>query len=104
MLKPGTNTIQVYAADAAGNTSPTNGNTINLVVPPAASATLASSVFGNGRFAFLVSGASGYKYVIQASTDLVTWVPIQTNIAPFTFVDTNAGRYARQFYRSFFNP
>jgi len=104
MLKPGTNTVRVFAADTGGNTSATNGNTINLVVPPAAAATLASSASGNGRFSFAVAGASGYKYVIQASSDLVNWVPIQTNIAPFTFVDTSAGQFNRRFYRSFFNP
>jgi hypothetical protein len=104
MLKPGTNTVRAYAVDTSGNTSPINSSTVNLAVPPAASATLGSATYANGRYAFVVSGASGYKYVVQASTDLVNWVSIQTNSAPFTFVDTDVGQFSRQFYRSVFNP
>jgi hypothetical protein len=88
----------------SGNTSPINSNTVNLAVPPAESATLGSTAYGNGRYAFVVSGASGYKYMVQASTDLVNWVSIQTNTAPFTFVDTNAGQFSQRFYRSVSNP
>jgi hypothetical protein len=45
-------------------------------------------------------GKHGYKYVVEASTDLVHWVPVQTNTAPFTFVDAQAGQFSRRFYRS----
>ncbi len=104
LLKPGTNTVQAYAMDISGNVSPINSNTVNLTVPPAASATLGSTAYTNRQYAFVVSGASGYKYMVQASTDLVNWVSIQTNTAPFTFVDTNAGQFSQRFYRSIFNP
>jgi hypothetical protein len=104
MLKPGTNTIWVCAVDTSGNISPTNSSTVNWAVPPAASATLESPACANGQYAFVVSGASGYKYTVQASTDLVNWVSIHTNTAPFTFVDTNAGQFNQRFYRSIFNP
>ena len=104
LLKPGTNTVRAYAVDTSGNISPISSGTVNLAVPPAASAALGLAAYGNGRYAFVVSGASGYKYMVQASTDLVNWVSIQTNIAPFTFVDTNLGQFSQRFYRTIFNP
>ena len=46
----------------------------------------------------------GNPYVVQASTNLVDWVPIQTNTAPFTFVDANASKFRQRFYRSVYVP
>jgi hypothetical protein len=42
--------------------------------------------------------------VVQASTNLINWVPLQTNTAPFTFVDANAGNFRQRFYRSIYTP
>ena len=47
-----------------------------------------------------VTGTSGFKYVVQASSDLVNWVPVLTNTSPFTFVDTNASQFNQRFYRT----
>ena len=104
MLKPGTNTVRVCAVDTSGNISPTNNGLINLVLPPAAAATLDSPACADGQYAFVVSGATGYKYLVQASADLVNWVSLQTNTAPFTFTDTNASQFDQRFYRTIFNP
>ena len=57
-----------------------------------------------GQYALIVAGVPGYNYVVQASTDLVNWVPVQTNTAPFTFVDTNASQFGQRFYRSVYAP
>jgi hypothetical protein len=65
---------------------------------------LDSASYASGQYAFKVSGASGYNYLVQASSDLVNWVSLQTNSAPFTFVDTNAGQFDQRFYRTIFNP
>jgi hypothetical protein len=78
--------------------SPFNPST--LVVNPPAPATLTQPVFANGQYAFSVSGTSGSKYVVQASTNLVDWVSVETNTAPFTFVDVNAAQFTHQFYRA----
>ena len=41
------------------------------------------------------------RYAVQASTNLVNWVSVQTNTAPFTFVDTNIAAYSKRFYRAY---
>ena len=59
-----------------------------------------TSVFHlSGQFGFTFSGASGLQCVVQASTNLVTWLPVETNISPFTFTDTNIAGSDRRFYR-----
>jgi hypothetical protein len=53
-----------------------------------------------GQFSFTVSGTAGSQYVVQASTNLVNWVSLQTNTSPFNFVDANAHQFTRRFYRA----
>ena len=65
-----------------------------------AAATLTSAVCSGGQFSFTVTGTDGANYVIEASTNLVDWLPVQTNTAPFTFVDANAAAASQCFYRS----
>ena len=62
---------------------------------------LATIVNTNHTFQFTVTNAPGQLTIVQASTNLVTWVPIYTN-APGgidSFTDTNATGYPRRFYR-----
>ncbi|HEX4349882.1 MAG TPA: hypothetical protein VH251_05830, partial [Verrucomicrobiae bacterium] len=60
----------------------------------------------NKHFQFLLTGQSGSNYVIQASTNLAApnWLPVYTNVSPFTFVDSNAGSFTRRFYRGVSTP
>jgi hypothetical protein len=53
-----------------------------------------------GQFSLTCQGIPGCVFVIQASTNLSTWVNLQTNCSPFTFTDTNAAQYPRRFYRA----
>jgi len=46
-----------------------------------------------------VPGGSGTNFAVEASVDLVNWVRVAINPAPFTFVDTNAAHFAQRFYR-----
>jgi trimeric autotransporter adhesin len=49
--------------------------------------------FTNGVFGFDVTGPSGSNVVIQASTDLQTWIPLQTNLlgsGPLYFSDSQS--------------
>ena len=93
-------TYSVVVSNIAGSTN----STASLTVCATAAATLASVAHASGQFALTVSGVSGYQYAVQASTNLVNWVPLQTNTAPFTFVDINASQFSRRFYRSVYIP
>jgi hypothetical protein len=54
----------------------------------------------NGGISFNVAGVTGYRYAIEASSDLVNWVALQTNSAPFTFTRANTSGLPQQFYRA----
>lgn len=53
-----------------------------------------------GVFDFTVNGATGTQQVVEASTDLVNWVPVATNAAPFVFSDPDSGHFSQRFYRT----
>lgn len=58
------------------------------------------SVGTGGAFQFNISGPSGATVVIQASTNLVNWVNVYTNTAPFVFGNFDAANYPMRFYRA----
>jgi hypothetical protein len=74
---------------------------VTYTVPPR-QALLGSATKVGKQFSFIVSGLTGSNYVVQASADLLKWVTLQTNQAPFTFVDTNAASFSRRFYRAYY--
>jgi hypothetical protein len=56
----------------------------------------------NGQFGFRAGGPVGQLVVIEASTDLRTWLPLQTNTlgaAPLSFSDPQAALFPTRFYR-----
>jgi hypothetical protein len=56
----------------------------------------------NGQFGFRANGPAGQVVVIEASTDLRTWTPLQTNTlgaAPLPFSDLQAAMFRTRFYR-----
>jgi hypothetical protein len=59
-----------------------------------------SASYTNNRLQYGVTGATGTSCIIQASTNAVDWVSIQTNTSPFTFTDTSAINYPYRFYRA----
>jgi chitinase len=56
----------------------------------------------NGTFQVGFSGVPDRNYVLQASTNLLDWTSLSTNIAPtnlFNLVDPGASNYPYRFYR-----
>jgi hypothetical protein len=100
-----------YFATVSDDIGTTNSNPANLsfhVAPASAevAATL-STVTGlatpndaGNQYAFDVSGIAGDAYVVQTTTNFTDWVSVQTNLAPFTFVDTNVNQSGQLFYRA----
>jgi hypothetical protein len=91
-------TYYVNVSNSAGST---NSTTASLTVYPTAAATLTQAAYVSGQFALNISGVTNSQYVVQASTNLLDWVSVQTNTAPFTFVDSNASQFSQRFYRAF---
>ena len=91
-------TVTIVPRGASTNLVASIPETTGTTNTTAAILTAAAQV--GGQFALTVAGAAGHQYVVEASTDLVNWVPVQTNTAPFTFVDTAAGQFNQRFYRS----
>ena len=65
---------------------------------------LSASYVGNHQFHFSITDLTQQGYVVQASTNLVTWVPVYTNPTPATtittFTDSSATtNYPYRFYR-----
>jgi hypothetical protein len=73
---------------------------------PAANLKLTRSAWQtNQLFRFRVTGTSGQSYIIQGSTNLNAWTPLQTNSTMFyDFADTNSAAYSRRFYRALLGP
>jgi alpha-tubulin suppressor-like RCC1 family protein len=58
----------------------------------------------SNRFNFSVAAIPGEAVVIEASTNLMSWVPVQTNFLgsaePFVFFDRDTERFSHRFYRA----
>jgi hypothetical protein len=62
----------------------------------------ASPSSGSNGFTFQFPAQPGFAYVVLASSDLVNWTPIGTNVAQATtevFTDPAAANFPRRFYR-----
>jgi hypothetical protein len=51
-------------------------------------------------FALSVASDFGSTVVIQASTNLVNWLPVSTNIAPYIFTNFDDTNFPYRFYRA----
>ncbi|MDB6064022.1 MAG: hypothetical protein JWR26_230, partial [Pedosphaera sp.] len=111
---PTTNSIHYTAPFSLSSNATVNANAFasgfnNSVAASAVFSILPNLVFSapatlaNGTFQVQLSGAAGKSYVLQGSTDLVTWVPLSTNVpvaSPFTLSDPGATNYPHRFYRA----
>jgi hypothetical protein len=74
------------------------------VLNPFPAPELGAATAGGGQFSLSLPGVAGFAYVIEASADLVNWLPVQTNTAPFTFTSTNAFGSSQQYFRAVYFP
>ena len=75
---------------------------LSIFVPPP---TLDSfSVTADNQILFTIDGVPGLNYAVEASTDLVNWDSIETNVSPFDFTDTNTASFPQRFYRAIYLP
>ncbi len=102
-----------YISDVAGSSAPDfslSGSVTQIWPPatnaPAAAPTLTLAGFTNQQFQFTLTGTPGSNYVVQASTNLASgnWVSLQTNAAPFLFIETNVTLFPQRFYRGMVAP
>ena len=105
------NQAGAYSVTVSDDAGTTNSSPVNLTIHTAAASTqiaanltavtgLALSTGVTHQYAFDVSGIAGDPYVVQATSDLRNWTAVQTNIAPFTFIDTNVDANGLQYYRA----
>jgi hypothetical protein len=83
--------------------SVTSSNVLLSVYASAAPALNALSYSPASGAEFSVAGFPGYNYTIEASTNLIDWVPLLNSNSPFIFSDTNAD-LPQRFYRGVYSP
>jgi len=75
-----------------------------VLAPPAILANDGVFGFSFNQFSFNTRAVPGQVVVIEASTDLVAWVPVQTNLVTgsglFFFTDPQAPLFPHRFYRA----
>jgi hypothetical protein len=59
-----------------------------------------SGYLPGGEFMMSGPGVPGYSFVLQATTDQVHWINLQTNSSPVSLVDSNAAQYTNRTYRA----
>ena len=106
----GSLTVSNFQSAKAGNYDVVVANTAGSVTSSVATLYLNSPArFGNfgitatGGFTATLLGAANTNYVIQASSNLVNWIPIATNKSPYGVIsvtDTNGQNYPGRFYRA----
>jgi hypothetical protein len=99
------NTVYYYRLRAY-NTVGTSGSSATSIVTTLGYPVIVTSGSGfgssGGRFGFDLTGPAGQLVVVEASTDLVGWLPLWTNTFAGTlnFRDPQSGSYSNRFYRA----
>ena len=99
-------TYSVIVTNLAGSAASTNALLIVSITTPARPQ-VSGLVFSNGTFSLTVNGDASHDYIIQASTDLVVWTSIFTNLSPtlpFVWNDSGASNFIQRFYRIQLGP
>jgi hypothetical protein len=88
-----------YWVEVMSSTGSETSGPVDLTVT-APLITLTPGNLGSTGFSVSATGTGAISLVIEVSTNLVDWLPVQTNLSPFTFVDTNAPTSPYRFYRA----
>jgi hypothetical protein len=102
----GTYLLQAEALDDRGATGRSTGVSIEVQVPGAITVSQAE-MSTNGLFRFQFTGQAGGLFIVEASTNLTTWLPISTIASPtglVDFVDPDSGDFSWRFYRVTYGP
>jgi uncharacterized repeat protein (TIGR01451 family) len=103
-----TNSATVYSSTSDPNPDENVGVATLFVsgTPPPPPQLASSFIPGTGAFQLTVTSPAGQSAIIQASTNLVTgsWVPVFTNIIPFTYTNFDSTNFHMRFYRTVFGP
>ncbi len=102
-----TNDASVAATTSDPNPDDDNGIATLLVSSIITPPTLTPSYNpATHAFQLAVTGAAGQSAIVQASTNLVTgpWVPVATNLIPFTFTSYDSTNFPMRFYRTLVGP
>jgi hypothetical protein len=98
-------TYQIRAEGFGGSSGDLNlGLQLN---PPPQTSARGSMRLPNGQFRVRVNGPEDQQFVIQASTNLIHWNSLSTNILSqsyLDFTDTQATTFGRRFYRVLWLP
>jgi hypothetical protein len=89
-----------FVVTAVNSSGVQSGFSSQLSYTVASAPILGTPIFSGNGFSFSVNGGSGNSYVIEASTNLISWIPLETNTIPFQFTDENANQFSRRFYRA----
>lgn len=100
-----TNSAVVNATTADPNPDDDSGAAMLLVSAVVTPPQLIPHLFaGAGGFQLSITNSPGETVIIQASTNLISWLPVYTNVVPFTFTNVNFTSDPMMFYRAVVGP
>jgi len=94
-------TVPFYVASGIPTNTPGLSYSVNYLPNSTPPEMAPGRLDKSGAFTMQVEIPSTLPYVIQASTNLLDWLPISTNTAPglWDFIDFDASNYPARFYR-----
>lgn len=104
-IESDTSTVEAMLADdvalyVGGNFQNAGGEARNYLAAFPVGSALATPRLDHGALRLGFIGALGKPYVFEASTNLLNWVPVYTNMAPFTFEDRELINHSQRFFRA----
>jgi hypothetical protein len=102
---PPTNQFHPYLVLDDPNHYLSNSVSWNVTIGLTALQIISPRWLANAQFTFTVAGTAPYGFVIQASTNLTSWVSLSTNtLSAGLFNYTNAAGFSQRYYRTVFTP